>query len=105
MAIATIVAAPNESTSLLQCVALSFRPISTSPCLFLDPITVQYDLLTQSWPVSIAVGCPEPDQDDCLIVFAMLCARLCVARKLLPKNRTSPFTVRSQTTLPSRVRS
>jgi hypothetical protein len=39
------------------------------------------------------------------MVFATLRARLCVARKLLPKKRTLPFTLRSRITRPSRVHS
>ena len=42
---------------------------------------------------------------DCLIILAILRAKLWVARKLLPKKRTFPFTVRSSTILPSRVMS
>src|ERR1700758_3772815 len=44
-------------------------------------------------------------RDDCLIALATLRARLGVARKLLPRKRTSPSTVRSRRFLPSRASS
>jgi hypothetical protein len=47
----------------------------------------------------------DPAHADCLITLAILRAKLCVARKLLPKKRTFPCTVRSRTILPSRVMS
>jgi hypothetical protein len=47
----------------------------------------------------------DPSHGDSFITLAILRAKLWVARKLLPKKRTFPFTVLSSTILPSRVRS
>jgi hypothetical protein len=63
MATATIVAAPNESASLVCNVALSFRLMSTSPSPTLDSIAGQRD---SSCEISSDYSAAREADLDCL---------------------------------------
>jgi hypothetical protein len=52
--------------------APSFTPGEVSLAV---PQRVYIFRLPHSWPVRIAIGCPEPDTCDCLIVLAILRAK------------------------------